>query len=469
MPHRLAAAILAALVLVAAFNAPATACSSFMLETDDGIYFAHSLNMGSMDRVNGRMHINPRGLWKRGYDTPTMMGQTPDAGPTLIWQAKYGSVTNSPLGRENPDGGMNEAGLFIWEMGYCAEYSTDPMLPVLFQMQWMQYQLDNYATVAEVVENAGHIALDGWGWHYFIADATGDAAIIDHANGEPVIYRGETLPIPVCCNSNYEYAMDFLSQHEGFGGDIPITHRYEETSRFITGARLLREYDGEEPVQYCLDALDAMSVNVRWSTVFDLNSSTVHFTTNINKTPRHFSFSPVDFEPGAPTLTLDMNADGAGDVRSMLEPHDPAPDVANLAEILTMFLEDEELGRQAAEAHVERLEYVDLAEQYDIAGTWAGTVTASVKGEEKSFQTTLTIEESEDGYAGVVEGEAFSGELPLHNIEFDGGLLAFTSRDPESGELIRYQLHLTGAGIRGGAWTWDWWERKVALLDLVRS
>ena len=460
---------LVTLALPAALTPPAAACTSFMLETDDGLYFAHSLNHGGLDAVNGGVYINPRGLWKRGYDMPTMMGGTPDAGPTLIWKACYGSVTFSPLGRENPDGGMNEAGLFIFEKGYDPVYSTDPTLPVLFQMQWMQYQLDNYSTVEEVVANADRIALDGWGWHYFVADATGDAAIIDYVDGKAEVYRGESLPYPICCNSNYEYALGFLSQHEGFGGDIPIEQNFDETPRFIYGAKLLVEHEDEEPAQYCLDMLDGMSMYVRWAVVFDLERSTVHFRTDVNREDRSFSFSPADFEQDAGTLMFDVNAAGAGDVRSMFEPYDADIEAEFLADVLNLFMEDEAKAAAAGEAHAARLEYVDLAELYEIEGAWTGTVTVSVQGEEKSLSVALNLEESGGVYTGTIDGEAFGKQLPLHNIAFRGGLLAFTSRDPESGELIRYQLYQRGTELKGGAWTWDWRNRKTASITLTRG
>ncbi len=91
MPHRATGLTIAALLVVGAFlPTPATACTSFMLDTPDGLYFAHSLNQGSMPRVDGGVYTNPRDTWKRGYDFPTLMGQKPDAEPNLIWKSRYG-------------------------------------------------------------------------------------------------------------------------------------------------------------------------------------------------------------------------------------------------------------------------------------------------------------------------------------------------------------------------------------------
>ena len=65
------------IALVAVSAAPAPACTSFMLETDGGIYFAHSLNQCSMERVEGHVFINPRDTWKRGYGFPVLLGESP--------------------------------------------------------------------------------------------------------------------------------------------------------------------------------------------------------------------------------------------------------------------------------------------------------------------------------------------------------------------------------------------------------
>jgi penicillin V acylase-like amidase (Ntn superfamily) len=53
-------------------------------------------------------------------------------------------VTFNVFGRDLPDGGINEDGLYIWEMNEEADYQTNDSLAKLNQMHWMQYILDNY-------------------------------------------------------------------------------------------------------------------------------------------------------------------------------------------------------------------------------------------------------------------------------------------------------------------------------------
>jgi len=439
-----------------------------MLEADSGFYFAHSLQEGGMPRVNGYAFLNPRDTWKSGYGLPVLFGQEPATEPALIWKSRYGSVTFNPLGRELPDGGMNEAGLFIWEMGFGPEYPTDERLPILFQMQWMQYQLDNYATVEEVTANVDRVALDGWGWHYFVADRSGNAAIIDHLDGSARVYTGSELPLPLCTNSSYPVAMEFLSEHEGFGGDIEITQtRFGTIPVFIYGAKLLSEHTNEEPVQYCLDTLDAMGTGLRWSVVFDAQNTTAHFTTNVEKNRRSFKFSPEDFDPALGSRMLDVNATGTGDVRPAFLPYDREADVVLLAGILELFDEVSDGTIAVAEAAVARLDYRDLTEAYDIRGAWNGSVTVPDEGAERVVHLTLTLDGDDGVHWGTLESDAFERPLPLHNVRLDGGLLDFTSRDPDTGELVHFQLYLTGSSLRGSSTTWDWNTMESASENLV--
>jgi choloylglycine hydrolase len=446
-----------------------------MLEAGDGVYFAHSLNQCSLERVDGHVFVNPRDTWKRGFGFPVLLGEQPDDDPELIWRSRYGSVTFNPLAREMPDGGMNEAGLFIWEMGFEPEYPEDETVPTLFQMQWMQYQLDNYATVEEVLANVDRVVLDGWGWHYFVADRSGNAAIIDHLDGEARVYTGRELPIPLCCNSSYAFAMEFLSQHEGFGGDIEIEQVFEEVPRFIYGAKLLGDYGGEEPVQYCLDVLAGMSRCVRWSIVFDVEAMAVHFITNVAGDRRSFSFTSADFDPARGTRMLDANEPLSGDVRNKLGPYDRSADLKVVEGILSHFLDESADVGLAAEAAVDRLAYRDLAAAYEIRGSWRGSLMVPAETGDQNFPVVLDIAGEEDSLSGSIEGEILGGRLPLHNVRYAGGLLDFTSRDPDTGQLLRFQLHANGRTLEGSAWNWDWdnmmtleENQTIAVLGFTR-
>jgi len=453
------------LLAMLAFSLPSRACTTFTLQDGDDLYFVHSLNQGSMPHVDGAVFINPRDTWKNGHSWAALLEGDAGGGAGLVWESRFGSVTFSPLGLEFPDGGMNEAGLFVWEMGFEPEYSTDPSLPVLFQMQWMQYQLDNFATVPEVIEYLDRVALDGWGWHYMIADRQGRAAIIDFVDGKPVVTTGDALPIHLCCNSDYAVAMDWLKKHQGFGGDLPIEQRFTEIPRFIYGAKLMQDFEDQDPVAYSFKILDDMSVNVRWSIVFDVSRGEVHFKTNLDQGIRHFAFDPDDFEPDRGPLMLDINSPGPADVRSRFTAHDRSRDAALLAGILQLFVDEGDDVEAMARSMTEMVDYGTRSTVPDLDGRWTGVMQVPAGGDWMELPLDLSLER-QGGLTGTISIEGMMVEAPLSNLDETAGLLSFTAAMPESGDLVQFELFMTAEGLRGGAGTWDWDNRKTAQLTL---
>jgi len=437
------------------------ACTSFMLKTDQGLYFVHSLNQGSWERVPGIIFINQRDTWKKGYSWESLIRVIGDSPPGLVWRSQYGSVTFNPLGKEFPDGGMNEAGLFIWEMSFDdTEYPRDEYKPMLFQMQWMQYQLDNFKSIDEVIDNAGRMAIDGWGWHYFVADASGRAAIIDFVSGKPVVYSGADLPLPICCNSSYPEAMTWLEQHEGFGGELPITQNFNEIPRFIYGAKLMQEFSTQDPVDYGFHMLDAMSTNVRWSVVFDVSNMTVFFKTNVDPAIRHFAFTDSDFGRKDGPLMLDIEHPGPENIRHEFVPYDGDMNRKLLGDILAEFCKEPEL-RQAlledqgtdiaglVQAMDRKVQTPDASIDFSIQGEWVGKAEYPAGDAPMELPMSLTLGDVRKNLSGTVNDDVLIKNLAMTNIDYAGGLLNFTIHHPETGDVLYYELHASAAEMRG--------------------
>ena len=165
----LAAALLAVFHL-AANRREAAACSTFKLQVGDELLCGHNLNEGDIG-VPGLVFVNKRGVFKLGRTWDEL--QTRDrANPSgFRWISRYGSVTLNVFAKDCPDGGLNEVGLYIWEMNETAEYPDDDDLPELNKMNWMQYVLDSCATVDDALACARAFAIDGRSWHDFVGDA----------------------------------------------------------------------------------------------------------------------------------------------------------------------------------------------------------------------------------------------------------------------------------------------------------
>ena len=113
--------------------------------------------------------INKRNMSK------TSLTSTPAA-----WVSRFASVTLNQYGRDFPTGGMNEAGLVIALMAIQdTQYPANDGKPSVGILDWIQYQLDNSADVADVVRLSQQTRIaERMGLHYLIADAAGHTA--DH-------------------------------------------------------------------------------------------------------------------------------------------------------------------------------------------------------------------------------------------------------------------------------------------------
>jgi hypothetical protein len=247
------------------------ACSTFKLQKGNQLIYAHNLNQGDIG-VPGMIFLNKRGVYKIGrtWSELTTKDQLNPSG--YSWISRYGSVTFNSFGRDLPDGGMNEEGLYIWEMNEDAHYPVDTDLPKLDQMNWMQYILDNYTTTEEAIGCASEIEVSGWGWHYFVGDAHGQTAAIAFIDGRIVVHKGETMPVPGLFNTPYEREMEILKYYKGFGGQYDISLDDPQVPRFVKTAAMIRDYNpSSDIIDYGFEMLDKISVHdvPEWSVLFD--------------------------------------------------------------------------------------------------------------------------------------------------------------------------------------------------------
>jgi penicillin V acylase-like amidase (Ntn superfamily) len=145
-------------------------CTPFCITEADRVIFAknYDWNIGY-----GLILINKRGVAKKSAS-----GQPENRGS---WVSRYGSLTFNQYGREFPSGGINEAGLAVELMWLDdAEYPADPCIPSVGTLEWIQYQLDQHATVKDVVASAFRVRIASEvKLHYLVADRSGNTANIE--------------------------------------------------------------------------------------------------------------------------------------------------------------------------------------------------------------------------------------------------------------------------------------------------
>ena len=211
------------------------ACTAFSL-TQKGKYVLVGKNL-DWPIGDGFIMINPRGVSKISMVNP---GQKPTE-----WVSKYGSVTFNQFGKEFPLGGMNEAGLIVEEVSFSPSvFPNKRGLSKINEMQWIQYQLDNYGTVEEVIKNIHKLQISKFlfGLHYLLSDRFGNTAVIEFINGKTLIYNARSLPMPVLSNNSYKNSIKYLKIHKSFGGDRVPTNGPESQERFVRASELIQKY-----------------------------------------------------------------------------------------------------------------------------------------------------------------------------------------------------------------------------------
>lgn len=329
--HRLLFTAITLLFICLAAMLPAGragACSSFLLERGDTLLVGHNLDE-NIAEIPGLVVVNPRGIAKTGIGWNGLFNPLGRVKPTFPWVSKYGSITYNAFGKEFPDGGLNEAGLYVGEMNYYhTEYPIGKNLVRLYHNQWIQYLLDNFETVGQVLGDLPRVVPDGHNrWQFFIADAKGNAATITFFKGKAVINTADSLPVKALCNRRYAREMDTLRLYRGFGGERAVDFADTmDDRRFVRAAAMLKDQDRKMGAgDYASAILRRLDWgNNKWSLAYDIRNRRVSFNTNLSRTARWVDFASFDLSGKSPAMVLDINRDLKGDVAKMFMPYSEA-------------------------------------------------------------------------------------------------------------------------------------------------
>lgn len=290
----------------------ALACTTFCFTESTGRVVGKSFDW---HQEYGRFFTNPRGLGKRAFLLNT------DAKPAE-WISKYGSLTMNQYGREAPIGGVNEKGLVVENM-WLDETAHPATItkPAVNELQWIQYQLDNYATVEEAVEAVGNVeVVPVYGMlHYLMCDDTGACAVFEFLKGKVEVERTSSAKPSALTNSRYQESLDFLKDLIGFGGQRPIPAGTESLARFARAALAVKNaatQAADAPVAAAFRTLDSVRSESAhrsvWNNVWDRASKQVSFRTWSDKTIRSVRWDKFDYSCAKPQKTFPIDRVTAG-------------------------------------------------------------------------------------------------------------------------------------------------------------
>lgn len=220
-----AAVVCLAVALVLASAGPAAATTAFALrgKSSQVVAWSYDAPTGSAELV-----LNRRGLVKRAL---VAEGVEP-----VSWVSGYGSLTLNQLGADFPLAGINQAGLAVVALplddaGYAPRSHRAEVDP----LQWVQYCLDSFENVNQVVFSAEQYRISGpVGYHFLACDGFGTCAIVEPIGGEVVSRSGDKLPLAMLTTRTFDTAIDYLNVSLGYAGKVTETGNDAVLDGFVT-------------------------------------------------------------------------------------------------------------------------------------------------------------------------------------------------------------------------------------------
>lgn len=303
---RFVVAAVLSLICAAAASGSARACTAFGHEDDGRMWMGKSYDW---DVETGAVHVNERGAQKVAHVTSA-------ADQPLRWTSRFGSVTLNQYGREHPNGGLNEAGLAVEVLWlHSTEYPERDARPVVNELQFVQWALDQFDSVDALVRGAAGVRISRvYGrLHYFACDATGDCAVIEFLNHRLVVHHRGDLPVPALTNHDYGTAVEELAGSTRGSGSWA---RFRRTAK-----RLVEKAPSTfSEVFAVLDDVRA-GARTKWQIAYDLTGREIHVRTRTHRTTRRLALSELAFECGHAAM-LDLAAPVRGDARAALRAYD---------------------------------------------------------------------------------------------------------------------------------------------------
>ncbi len=340
---RYAAGTLTALAVMLFSASTALPCTRVLWAPGDGQVFV-GRTQDWTEKANSSFRVYPRGIARSGA-----VAENPHK-----WTSKYGSlvITGYDLATHE---GVNEKGLsaqILYLAGESDYGKRDPKLEGIGVTQWVQYFLDNYATVAEAVEAQKTFAFqidslilpNGFPTlvHLSLSDKSGDSAVIEYIGGKPQVYHDRRFTV-MTNEPTYDKQIENLKQYRSFGGDKPLPGERTSTDRFVRAAyyanNLSKPANADEGAAFIFSVIRNVSVpfgkadpekpNVS-STIFrsvmDLTGGRYYFESTYAPNVVWIDYGKLDFSKGKPERELQVEKkifSLSGDVTNQLEKAKP--------------------------------------------------------------------------------------------------------------------------------------------------
>lgn len=300
-------------------------------------------SMDWRDEIPADLWLFPKGMQRNG-----MVGEN-----SIRWTSRYGSIVTSSFGVGSSDG-MNEQGLvanLLWlaESQYPAFDGRKKGLTVA---AWVQYVLDNFATVEEavkalrkepfVVVSANIPGTDRFATlHLSLSDAKGDNAILEYIEGKLVIHHD--MSYQVMTNSPiFEKQLALNEYWREIGGTVMLPGTNRAADRFVRASFYVNAIPQTSDSRLALASMFSVIRNAsvpfgisspqepnisstRWRTVADHKNRVYYFENALTPNTFWVDIRQADFRAGAAVkkLSLANHEMYTGNALAQFKPSEP--------------------------------------------------------------------------------------------------------------------------------------------------
>lgn len=276
-------------------------CSSFVLKNGKTVLLGKNFDW-TFD--NGYIIKNLKNTTKVAYCTHN--------GTPASWTSKYGSVTFNQNGKEMPYGGMNDKGLVV-EMLWLEDtrFNSSEDKTYLNELEWIQYQLDNFQTVDEVVFNVETLKIYPIKGkiHYILADTYGKSVIIEYLDGKPMVYEKEANACQAITNKSVAFSEKYIDNIQGIRqNNTSEIYRYHQLENQIKKLQNPSDYS-EKTVFQLLESVSIPKGDFKtvWSIVYNIETKSIAFYSHKNKEIKQINLNNIDFEQGLSCFNINQN------------------------------------------------------------------------------------------------------------------------------------------------------------------
>ncbi|SKA47711.1 choloylglycine hydrolase [Chitinophaga eiseniae] len=337
----LALTIIVSLTAIAIIN-PGRACTRVVYKGLDGLYLT-ARSMDWKEDTQTDLWIFPRGMARNGET----------GAQTVKWKSKYGSVIAAAYNICSTDG-MNEKGL-VANLLWLAESQYpqwDHQKPGLTIAAWVQYVLDNFATVKEAVDELqqerftivsdnvpGQLRLATL--HLSVSDPSGDNAIFEYIGGKLVVHHDTAYQ--VMTNSPvFDKQLALNEYWKEIGGTTMLPGTNRAADRFVRASFYTNAIPKTKDsrlaaasvfsvirncsVPYGISTPDQPNISsTRWRTVSDQKNLVYYFESALTPNTFWVDLKDVNFSPrgGVKKLSLTKGEIYAGDVSGSFKRTNP--------------------------------------------------------------------------------------------------------------------------------------------------